>query len=53
MQIRKADVSDVKKIQRIINYYAKRDRMLPRSLNELYENIWEFCVFAEGRKVLG
>jgi amino-acid N-acetyltransferase len=51
--IRKADVSDVKKIQRIVNYYAKRDKMLPRSLNELYENIRDFNVYAEGKNVYG
>jgi amino-acid N-acetyltransferase len=51
--IRKANVSDVKKIQKIINYYAKRDKMLPRSLNELYENIRDFYVYVEGKKVCG
>jgi amino-acid N-acetyltransferase len=51
--IRKADVSDVKKIQRLLNYYAKRDKMLPRSLNELYENIRDFNVYAEGKNVYG
>ena len=51
--IRKAKVTDVKKIQKLINYYAKRDRMLPRSLNELYENIRDFFVYADGAKVYG
>lgn len=51
--IRKANVSDVKKIQRLVNYYAKRDKMLPRSLNELYENIRDFYVYAQGRNVYG
>ena len=51
--IRKATVEDVKKIQKLINYYAKRDKMLPRSLNELYENIRDFFVYAEGKKILG
>ena len=51
--IRKANVSDVKEIQGIINYYAKRDKMLPRSLNELYENIRDFYVYQEGKKVYG
>ncbi|MFA5142669.1 MAG: N-acetyltransferase [Candidatus Omnitrophota bacterium] len=51
--IRKAKVTDVKAIQRLINYYAKRDKMLPRSLNELYENIRDFFVYAEGQKVYG
>ena len=51
--IRKAKVTDVKKIQKLINYYAKRDKMLPRSLNELYENIRDFVVYADGAKVCG
>jgi amino-acid N-acetyltransferase len=51
--IRKANVNDVKKIQELINYYAKRDRMLPRSLNELYENIRDFVVYSEGNKIYG
>ncbi len=51
--IRKATVNDVKKIQKLVNYYAKRERMLPRSLNELYENIRDFFIYTEGGKVLG
>lgn len=51
--IRKAKVTDVKKIQKLINHYAKRDKMLPRSLNELYENIRDFVVYADGAKVHG
>ena len=51
--IRKARVTDVKKIQKLINHYAKRDKMLPRSLNELYENIRDFFVYADGAKVYG
>ena len=51
--IRKANVSDVKKIQKLVNYYAKRERMLPRSLNELYENIRDFFVYSEGGKIYG
>jgi len=51
--IRKATVGDVKKIQRLVNYYAKHDKMLPRSLNELYENIRDFFVYAEGNDIYG
>ena len=51
--IRKATVDDVKKIQKLINYYAKRDKMLPRSLNELYENIRDFFVYTEGKNIYG
>ena len=51
--IRKATVEDVKSIQKLINYYAKRDKMLPRSLNEIYENIRDFFVYTEGKKIYG
>ena len=51
--IRKATVADVKKIQKLVNYYAKREKMLPRSLNELYENIRDFYVCAEGNNIYG
>ena len=51
--IRKANVGDVKKIQRLISHYAKRDRMLPRSLNELYENIRDLFVYTEKKNVYG
>lgn len=53
MPIRKATVEDVKAIQKLVNYYAKREKMLPRSLNELYESIRNFFVYAEGKKVYG
>jgi len=51
--IRKATIRDVKKIQKLINFYAKRDEMLPRSLNELYENIRDFFIFEHGGKIAG
>ena len=51
--IRKATIDDIREIQELINFYAKQDRMLPRSLNELYENIRDFFVYEEAGKVLG
>jgi amino-acid N-acetyltransferase len=51
--IRKATMSDVQAIQDLINYYAKKDRMLPRSLNEIYENLQDFWVYEEKGKLLG
>lgn len=53
MPIRKANVKDVKNIQKLVGYYAKRDKMLPRSLNELYENIRDFFVYVEGNRLYG
>lgn len=44
MKIRKAQIADVLKIQKLIKDYADKDIMLPRSLNELYENIRDFVV---------
>ena len=51
--IRKAKISDIKQIQSLINNFAKKDLMLPRSLNELYENIRDFWVVEENKKVIG
>lgn len=44
MRIRKASISDAGNIQGLINFYADQDKMLPRSLNEIYENIRDFWV---------
>jgi amino-acid N-acetyltransferase len=51
--IRKATINDIKEIQELINFYAKKDQMLPRSLNELYENIRDFFVDEEDGRVIG
>ena len=51
--IRKARLQDVKQIQALINFFAKADLMLPRSLNELYENLRDFWVCAENRQIIG
>ncbi|MDI6785309.1 MAG: N-acetyltransferase [bacterium] len=42
--IREANSKDIANIQKIINYYASKKYMLPRSLNELYENTRNFLV---------
>ena len=51
--IRKAKISDIKELHKLINFYADRGEMLPRSLNELYENIRDFLVFEEKGEILG
>jgi amino-acid N-acetyltransferase len=51
--IRKAKIEDIKHIQAMINLFAKQDLMLPRSLNELYENIRDFWVAEENKRILG
>ena len=52
-KIRKAKLRDVKQIQQLINSFARKDEMLARSLNELYENLRDFWVVDEERKVVG
>ena len=49
--IRKAKIKDIKQIQELIAYFAKQDVMLPRSLNELYENIRDFWVYEQKGKI--
>jgi amino-acid N-acetyltransferase len=51
--IQKATIADVKNIQTIINDYAEQGQMLPRSLNELYENLRDFSVFREDGSIAG
>lgn len=51
--IRKARLADVKLLQKLINDYADSGQMLPRSLNELYENLRDFHVFEEDGAVAG
>ncbi len=53
MKIRKAVLADVPDIQKLINYFAKKDMMLPRSLNHLYENIRDYYVAEEKGKMVG
>ena len=52
MKNRKAKMSDVKEIQCLINYYADKGLMLPRSLNMLYENILELTVLEDNGKIV-
>lgn len=51
--IRKAKVSDAKEIFNILQEFALKGILLPRSLNSIYENIRDFWVFEENNKILG
>jgi amino-acid N-acetyltransferase len=51
--IRKAKLTDVKPIQSLVNLYADSGQMLPRTLNELYENMRDFSVFEEQGELVG
>jgi amino-acid N-acetyltransferase len=53
MPIRKARIADVKAIQSLVNDFAKREQMLPRSLNELYESVRDFIVYEDQGHIIG
>lgn len=42
--VRKAVISEVIQIQRILNHYGDKGILLPRSLSELYEHLRDFYV---------
>ena len=51
--IRKAKIGDVKTIQALVNHYAKSGEMLPRSLNQIYEELQNFYVVEKNKKIIG
>jgi len=53
MNIRSAKISDVEAIYSLINYYAERDRMLFRSLADIYDNLQSFIVAELNGNVVG
>lgn len=52
-KIRKAIISDVPKIHKLINKFAKQNLMLPRVLNDIYERLFEFFIISKGNEVIG
>lgn len=53
MKIRKAAITDVKYIQKLVNEFARREEMIPRSINELYENLRDFFVAEDDNGITG
>ncbi|WP_407355458.1 N-acetyltransferase [Methanolobus sp. WCC5] len=53
MIIRKATVNDIPGIKNIIDHYAKLEKMLPRSLSELYEFTRSFYVCEIDDEIVG
>ncbi len=51
--LRKARIEDIKQMQALINAFAKKDIMLPRSLNELYDNVRDFWVYESAGRIIG
>jgi len=53
MQVRSARVSDAVSINALIAGYAEQDRMLFRSVADIYDNLQTFVVAVEGDRVVG
>lgn len=52
-ELRRARAADVPTLHKLINRFAALDEMLPRSLNELYENVRDYFVIEDCGEVLG
>jgi len=50
--IRKARITDSKRIQDLVNTWAKKGKVLERSLNYIYENLRDFWVYLEGGQLV-
>ena len=53
MNIHSAKIPDVKAIYSLINFYAERDKMLFRSMADIYENLQAFLVAELNGNVVG
>lgn len=53
MNIRSAKIPDVTAIYSLINFYAERDKMLFRSMADIYENLQAFLVAELDGNVVG
>jgi amino-acid N-acetyltransferase len=53
LNIRKAELSDVPALFKLISRYVAEQVLLPRPLTNLYEDVWEFTVAEEDGELLG
>ena len=51
--VRKAKINDIKDIHKLINHFADRNKMLARSLSELYETARDFLGYENKGNVCG
>ena len=45
--IRNARMGDIKKIHKLLQYFAEKDLLLGRSLSSLYDQLKDFTVYVE------
>ena len=51
--IRKAKVTDVPAIHDVVDFYARKGILLPRTLQELYERVMDFHVYEQDGQIVG
>ena len=51
--IRKAVIGDAEKIYSLIHFWAKKRKVLKRSLNAIYEDIRDFWIYENKGKIIG
>ncbi len=51
--LRKAQISDIKEIWKLLTYFANKGDMLSRSLSELYESVRDFYICEENGVLTG
>jgi len=51
--LRKAQIKDVKDIQKLLMFFADRGDMLSRSLSELYESVRDFYICEDDGRITG
>ncbi|MFA5928681.1 MAG: N-acetyltransferase [Candidatus Margulisiibacteriota bacterium] len=52
MQIEKLKIKNVPEVQALISQYAQKGEMLPRPLNEIYENLRDYFVVIKDSRVI-
>lgn len=52
LRVEKAGVGDAAHIHSLVNQFAQRGDMLPRTLGEVYENLRDFFVVRDGHRLL-
>lgn len=48
----KATIKDARDIHALVNKFAKKDNMLPRSLNDIYENIRDYFICRDNKTLV-
>jgi amino-acid N-acetyltransferase len=51
--IRKAGIADIKVVHTIVNEFARKGQMIPRALNDLYENIRDIFICEDKGEIKG